>query len=403
MSDADPNASESTLDADPGEAVEVIGRARRDQSPLVLVGISAIAVLLMIWLVVGRGSPPDQPVAGQDEEEPAPITTAAPIEQLPTTTAPLPQPPAVESSTVDVQDLGRQPDLPGWRLVAGDGHNIEVIDLATGERRRHSAVGAPMTVDGDRLLLYQNSELFWLPVDGLDLDGSIGSESLTGVPSLQVMFVRPRSTDRPVLVELDGRPRSAIWWPNNNTDPQQWLLIDLFDGTTIDEISLSSDVFGGPDVVSTLGSGAFERLDGQWVSLGNLFVTSVSESAVTGQRCESPDQCDVVLVDRRTGSVDSLIESSLNPTQARLIRPSDRIVLIADQGILDLETGRFNSLPGLESDSLAVNSQSIVAAVTELSIGEKVATISLVDVDQGAQAELAVDLVPRWLVLMPPQ
>jgi len=162
-------------------------------------------------------------------------------------------------------------------------------------------------------------------------------------------------------------------------------------------------VFGGPDVVSTLGSGAFERVNGQWVFLGDLFVTSVSGSAVTGQRCQSPDQCEVVLVDRRTGSVDSLIESSPNPTQARLVRPSDQVLLIADQGIVDVETGRFSSLPGLEPDSLAVNSESIVAAVTELSVGEKAATISLVDLDRGDQSEVSVDLVPRWLVLMPPQ
>ncbi|MDH3295175.1 MAG: hypothetical protein OER95_12725, partial [Acidimicrobiia bacterium] len=182
----------------------------------------------------------------------------------------------------------------------------------------------------------------------------------------------------------------------------RWLQISLTDGSVRDEISLTDEVFGGPDVVSTLGSGTFQRVDGRWQPLGDLFVTAVSNSSVLGRRCDSPEQCRTVLVDRRTGT-EVVPDPRLGDlSDVVLIRESSRPLAITGGGLVDLTGGTTAAIPGFVTDGPVAVEGSTVAGVRELSVAAGTGTLAIVDIDRGRSSTLAVDLVPRWLVILPP-
>lgn len=306
---------------------------------------------------------------------------------------------AAAAASVPLTDL----TTDGWRLLVGDGEMIVDVDLSSGDQVRHSGVGAPLAVIDGRLLVYRDSRLAWSSPDDLGQP----AEEIVVVAPLQRMLTRGRSADRPVVVG-DG-PEAAIWWPNNNANPQTWAKIHLADGRVLDSIALTETVYGGPEVVATVGSGTFERIDGRWVSVGDLFASSASQQAIVGQRCAQPDVCDWVL-QRRGEPADPPERLAIplgGPFDLRLVADADRILLLQGGGVTDHGTGRFVPVPGADGESVtAVNRSHLLALADGANIGLRSSVVTLIDLDSqsvSSVSRIAIDdIVPRWLVLIPP-
>ena len=245
--------------------------------------------------------------------------------------------------------------------------------------------------------------LAWSSPDDLEAP----TEQILDVPDLQRMLTRGRPADRPVVVG-DG-PDAAVWWPNNNADPQTWTKIRLADGATLDSIALTDTVYGGPDVVATIGSGTFERVDGRWVAVGDFFASSASRQVIVGQQCTRPDDCNWVLHRRgETASPPERLPIPLGgPFDLRLVTDADRVLLRQGGGVTDHATGRFVPVPGAADESVtAVNRSHLLALADGTNIGLRSAVVTLVDLDGPpgrSVGRIAIeDLVPRWLVFLPP-
>ncbi len=410
--------------AAPDPATSIDGRAHRKGVPEWLAVVAGVAAVLSAWFIISRPSGDTRTIddAAPSIGESADPTESEVVESVPSTfppasssssttsgSAPTPQQPtpddddAAESSAEPPASVGNL-DADGWRLLVGDGLTIVEVDLGTGDQARHDSVGAPIAMVDGRLLVYRNSRLAWFSPD--DLDRSLGQ--IVEVPALQRMFTRGRSADRPVVVE-EGT-LAAVWWPNNNANPQTWVKLDLADGAVIDSIALAEPVFGGPEVVATVGSGTFERVDGRWVRVGDLFASSASHDAVVGQQCRQPDDCDWVLQRRgeAAGDGERLPIPVGGPFDVRLVADADRVLLLESDGVTDHGTGRFVPMVAANATTLtATNRANVLAMADGAGIGPRVSPVTVVDLDgrpDRSVVEIAVsELIPRWLVLVPPR
>ena len=401
----------------------VTGRARRKGVPEWLALAVGISVVLGVWFVISRPSEGtetiDLPSAGVDRGERSDTVQASdgggagldgdtPVTSpsTPQTAAERrsgadPDPPVgqYDATSVPLGDL----DTDGWRLLVGDGQTIVDVDLGSGIQTRHEGIGAPLALVDGRLLVIGGVRLAWSSPDDLEAP----TEQILDVPDLQRMLTRGRPADRPVVVG-DG-PDAAVWWPNNNADPQTWTKIRLADGAALDSIALTDTVYGGPDVVATIGSGTFERVDGRWVAVGDFFASSASRQAIVGQQCTRPDDCNWLLQRRgETSSPPERLPIPLGgPFDLRLVTDADRVLLRQGGGVTDHATGRFVPVPGAAAESVtAVNRSHLLALADGTNIGLRSAVVTLVDLDGPpgrSVGRIAVeDLVPRWLVLLPP-
>jgi hypothetical protein len=434
MGDGGPGANPET--AAEREA-RTLGRAQRQGSPQWLAVVGALCVVLMAWLLF-RSPPVDNGAAVDDsadtelvddssipsddgtsavdgpEGENAATNVSPAIGQTDdgtnlgageasedsvesstatervTESAPTVAATPVDLGPADVGDL----NADGWSIIIGDGHHVEVVDLGNGERRRHNDVGAPVATLDSRLLLYQPPELMAVPI----ADPAGPADLIARVPTLQEMYTRARSVKSPVSAD-NGR---SIWWPNNNSNPQTWIKIDLVSGDVLDEMSLSSRVFGGPEIVSTLGSGTFERIDGRWEFLGDLFASSASPDEVLGQRCVSPNNCRWVILDRRTGQSRSVDIDVDGPFDATLISAADRPLVLLSDRILDLEADR--SIPLVLANPLEVvttNKADLLAVAHGVPSGVTRASVTVHNL--ATEAEIRIELSamrPDWLLLV---
>ncbi len=345
-------------------------------------------------------APTTAPSTGRAPTSAGPTSNASTTPSAPTTSTELDEMPSstADSPAVAVGEL----DTAGWRLLVGDGQTVVEIDLGTGSQSRHDEVGAPLAVVDERLLVYRDPHLAWVDVD----DPVSTAEEITEVPNLQRMLTRGRLPDRPV-VAVDPEP--VIWWPNNNADPQTWLRLRLADGAVLDTIALTGRVFGGPDIVATIGSGTFERIDRRWERLGDFFASSASRGAVIGQRCDRPDACHWVLL-RRTGPAatpERLPVALGGPFDLRLVSDADRILLLRGDGVTDHDAGRLHLLTAANADSMtAVNRSHLLAVANGSTVDLRSSVVTVVDLDGPPGRSTATleidDLVPRWLVLVSP-
>ncbi len=410
------------------------GRAHRQGVPEWLAVTAGVAAVLAVWFVISRPSgdtaaidratgeatteladgftaevPVDRPFgsttlpsADQTTDQTAESTTERAV-GVPVV-GEADRPTGVDrpaDSGVVLDDL----NLEGWRLLVGDGHAIVDIDLGTGGQTRHDGLGAPISVVGDRLLVYRDSRLSWLSPQEL----TEPAEELVEAPALQRMFTRGRAADRPVVVvtEVDG---PAVWWPNNNANPQTWVKLRLSDGEVLDSIALSETVFGGPEVVATVGSGTFERIDGRWEPVGDLFAPSASPDAIVGQRCDQPDSCSWILQFRGdvADSPQRLTAPVDGPFDLALVADADRVLLRSSDGVTDYGSGRFVPMVGANATTLAAtNRVNVLAMADATGLGQRSAWVTVADLDAPAGRE-AVEievsaLTPRWLVLLPPR
>ena len=419
-------------------AVSIRGGARREGVPEWVAVVAGLAVLLSIWLVISGpgaetettddplsadGDHDEPPQAAEAAEEDASVPTDPPSPPTTPSTrqpgsemrAPSTHPAVSDAASADGDDnpAGATPgtasaplselDAAGWRLLAGDGLTIVEIDLGSGGQTRHEGVGAPLAVVGDQLLLYRDSRLAWASAG--ELNGSV--DEIVEVAALQRMFTRGRSADRPVVIDDDGG--LSIWWPNNNANPQTWVKLRLADGSVLDSMSLSETVFGGPEIVATVGSGSFERVDGRWVGIGDLFASASSRQAIVGQRCDQPDVCSWVL--RRRGDVigppERLPVAVGGPFDLGLVADADRILLLESDGVTDYGSGRFVPMVAANATTLtATNRDRLLAMADGAGIGSRSSSIVVVDLDApagAAESRIMIDaLIPRWLVLVPP-
>lgn len=421
----EPTAGESAGGDGESPVSTTRGEVQREGVPEWLAVVGGVAVVLVAWFVISRpsvdtrttGDPaPSVPTTatgysttvgptGTNEasdsattaaEASDSATTAADVSASATTTVDALEP---DAATAQLTDL----DTEGWRLLVGDGRVVVDVDLVSGVQTRHEGVGAPLALVDGRLLVNTGVRLVWSSVDDLETP----TEQILEVPDLQRMLTRGRPADRPVVVG-DG-PEAAVWWPNNNADPQTWTKIRLADGATLDSIALTDTVFGGPDVVATIGSGTFERVDGRWVAVGDLFASSASRQAIVGQQCTQPDDCHWVLQRRGESALppERLPIPLGGPFDLRLVADADRVLLRQSGGVTDHETGRFVPLVGADAESVtAVNRSHLLAMADGANIGLRSAAVTFVDLDGPpgrSVGRIAIDdLVPRWLVLVPP-
>lgn len=407
------------------QATATLGGARRRGAPEWLAIALGFIAVLAVWLLIsrpegeteaidvsptglGRNDSADTIRAADDQQtaptdEPTTTTTTTTTTSRSTAARPEagtdPFASADDAASVPLTDL----TTDGWRLLVGDGEMIVDVDLSSGVQVRHTAVGAPLAVIDGRLLVYRDSRLAWSSPDDLGQP----AEEIVVVAALQRMLTRGRSADRPVVV--GGGSEAAIWWPNNNANPQTWAKIHLADGRVLDSIALTETVYGGPEVVATVGSGTFERIDGRWVSVGDLFASSASQQAIVGQRCAQPDVCDWVLQRRGepTAPPERLAIPLGGPFDLRLVPDADRILLLQGGGVTDHGTGRFVPVPGADGESVtAVNRSHLLALADGANIGLRSSVVTLIDLDSqpvSSVSRIAIDdIVPRWLVLIPP-
>ncbi len=408
-------------DATTGSTATTGGRVSRDGMPEWLAVVLGVAVVLGLWFVISRPSG-ETSAADQEAAESEPVigdSSVADETQLDeatteetatttTTTSSAPDPPVEGAVPAAVADQPAVPlsdlDADGWRLLVSDGLTIVDVDLTTGEQTRSEGVGAPIALVDGRLLLYRNSRLGWVSPD--DLGGEVSE--IVEVPALQRMFTRGREADRPVVVDEDSTD-VAVWWPNNNANPQTWVKIRLADGTVVDSISLTETVFGGPEVVATVGSGTFERVDGRWVPVGDLFASAASPQAIVGQQCAQPDSCNWVLLRRGGGAAgpENLAVRVGGPFDLRLVADADRILLLASDGVTEHDSGRFVPMVAANATTLtATNREHVLAMADGAGIGPRSSLVTIVDLDgrpERSVTSIAVsELIPRWLVLVPP-
>lgn len=404
----------------PASTSATSGGARREGVPEWLAVVAGVAAVLAVWFVISRPSVETEttddgapPVAGESDDllNLETTTTEDPVEESPADPTSSTGPDSA-SATADSADgtsvaSDNNPsasltdlEVSGWRLLVGDGLTIVDIDLESGEQTRHERVGTPISVVERSLLVYRDSRLSWLPLDGLDEPGS----EIVEVAALQRMFTRGRSADRPVVVE-----GPAIWWPNNNANPQTWVKLRLADGALLDSISLSETVYGGPEVVATVGSGTFERQDGRWLPVGDLFAPSASPDAIVGQQCSGPDSCAWVLQRRDDANAEPqrLAVPVGGPFDLSLVADADRVLLLASDGVTDHGSGRFVPMVSANASTLtATNRAHVLAMADGAGVGRRSSPITIVDLDGSdgpVIAEVEVDdLIGRWLVLVPP-
>ena len=396
------------------------GRARRQGVPEWLAVVGGVAAVLTVWFVISR---PSSEVESATAEQQArversvemldgdPLMPSFPSATVDSTTAPSESPtvaaestsePAPPTSRAAGDEVGLDAlDGRGWRLLVGDGHAIVDVDLESGVQTRHEGVGAPIALVDGRLLVYRDSRLGWTAPADLGRP----PDEIVEVAALQRMFTRGRSADRPVVV--DGG--AAIWWPNNNANPQTWVKLDLDDGVVLDSISLTESVFGGPEVVATIGSGTFERIDGRWTKIGNLFASSASPDAVVGQQCDRPEACSWVLQGREgTGFPPERLDVGVGgPFDLGLVADADRTLLLESDGVTDYGTGRFVPMVGANATTLtATNRIHLLAMADGAGIERRSSLVTVVDLDgtpdRSVTSVTVDDLIPRWLVLVPP-
>jgi len=399
------------------------GEVRRQGVPDWLAALAGITAVLVAWFAISRPSvdtrTTDDPTSTVAENlagatDPTETTTATPTagQSDPDSTTSPASPGSVSTSPSgdDRREVFGEPqaglsdlDTDGWRLLVGDGQTIVDVDLGSGVQTRHDRVGAPLAIVDDRLLVYRDPRLGWSDPDDLDQP----TEEIIEVPNLQRMLTRGRPADRPVVVGSGAD--ASIWWPNNNANPQTWTKVRLADGAVLDSIALTETVYGGPEVVATVGSGTFERVDGRWVRVGDLFASSTSQQAIVGQQCTQPDSCDWVL--QRRGRADSPPERLSipvgGPFDLRLVADADRILLRQSGGVIDHGTGRFVPVVGADAETMtAVNRSHLLAMADSANIGLRSALVTIVDLDASPDRSVSRividDLVPRWLVLVPP-
>ena len=414
---SDPVAfvDESTADGETraaGGSATTAGGAQRQGSPQWLAIVGAACVVVMAWLLF-RTPPVDQAVGSEDSPTSAPVTTvespvtttvvASQIDSVQTTDRPTStglasslQPNASPLPTERV-DLGRADvstiDGAGWRLIVGDGHHVEVVDLRSGLRERIENVGAPIAIVEDRIIVYRAPDLLSVPA----LGDSGGAELIARVPALQEMYTRARSSDSPVVVD-DGR---SIWWPNNNSSPQTWIKLDLVTGEVLDEMALTAEVYGGPEVVSTLGSGTFERVDGRWEPLGDMFASSASPQAILGQRCTSPDNCRWLLQDRATGRARPALVEVAGPFEATLIAAAERPLILLSDRVFDPTTGRSSPLVVANPlEVVATNRAALLAVAGGGPSGASRSSVTIYNLDLQTQTRIEFSaLRSDWLLL----
>lgn len=422
---APPSSTLEFLERSPDEQTTTRSDIQRRGTPewlAVVLGVIAVAV---VWFVISRPSVETEatdvfPTSTSRNDSADTVQTAesdepARSEEQATTSSTRPARSVDQTgSTANADAVANAPGTPsapldelsadGWGLLVGDGQTIVEVDLSTGTQRRNEQVGAPLAVVDGRLLVYRDSRLAWSDLDDLTQT----SEEIVEVAALQRMFTRGRSAERPVVV--DEGPDIAIWWPNNNANPQTWIKIRLDDGTVLDSIALTETVYGGPEVVATVGSGTFERIDGRWVAVGDLFASSASQEAIVGQQCVQPDACDWVLVrrDEPTSSPERLAIPVGGPFDVRLVPDADRILLLQSGGVTDHATGTFVPVFGADGESVtAVNRSNLLALADGANIGLRSSVVTLIDLDGQpgrSVSRIAIDdIVPRWLVLIPPQ
>jgi hypothetical protein len=250
-----------------------------------LVAVGTVLVGALALSMIGSGS--------QGLAERASAVDGADRVTVPSTLSPAPSSAATTSLVAPVDGRPGDPLLGrpvGLSLLIGGSSNLRRLDLDTGVVTDYDTNGWPIYADGGRLVLAEP-------------DGG---------------RVRAVGLDQLAARERDWLPLGiSSSWPPVSTGPEPgtiwllasigqptWQLIHITDGSTVDEITVTSDALhftsGGPMIATSAAGGVFAHDGTTYRRVFDGVPLAVSDEFVLARSCSLPTACSLHWLRRDT-------------------------------------------------------------------------------------------------------
>jgi hypothetical protein len=186
-------------------------------------------------------------------------------------------------------------------LVGGEDGPLRTLDLDSGTWTTHQAVGTPLLVSGDWLVVSRQADRATHAVPLIDPDGA---ERALGDASTWPERVSP------------GPEPGQVWLLVVTVDGLEWRLTALDTGTVTRTVATSEAALvggGGPSVATSAAAGVFalgtgepdvgadaDRTDGaeDYARVADGKLVGVADDAVLVEQCAAPDRCVYRWLDR---------------------------------------------------------------------------------------------------------
>jgi hypothetical protein len=307
--------------------------------PILLAGAVLLGVVgFALWSFSGVApESPADPTTGDPDDGPAttvPVVTSAP-------------PP---TTVVEVAVGGSDPLLDtttGLSILMG-GAALRRLDLDTGELTTYDVRGVPLYASASRLVMISpgGSVLRSVPLDDPGAEGVVLSDRVT-----------PRW---PPYQFVAGPRADEVWMLAG--DEQVWELVNLVDGTRLEQLPGPTTVSGlsfDPMVATSPAAGIFVRRDQRYEEVFPGSLIGVSDTHVLAQTCDQPTVCELHWLSRPTWEEVDRPVPDLAPTWAGWVSPGGLMLGVyildtatgsVDHVVFDVERDRIVELPGPPSE-----------------------------------------------------